>query len=212
MLLVSNRSLLALVVAAVIGLAVALPALPARAQHSPRPPFEIVFPQEIDKTTFHNDFGDRRSGGRRHQGTDLMTEEKMVEVYAIADGVVTKIDESRRPGRYLYISHEGGWESLYVHLNDDNPGTDDGQAPWHYTLAPGLEVGSVVQAGELIGWAGDSGNAEGTMPHTHFELHLNGRTLNPYHYLAEAYERDLEDEVRRELVMEHQTAGELIIV
>lgn len=202
---------------AAFGLALALftvllPTSEAQAHHTTELPFEIRFPQEIDKTTFVNDYGDGRSGGRRHRGTDLMASEKMVEVYAIADGVVTRINESSRPGRYLYIEHEGGWTSLYIHLNDDNPGTDDGAAPWHLTLAPGIESGVEVEAGQLIGWAGDSGNAEWTSPHTHFELLINGSNVNPYPYLKDAYERDLAEQIRRKQLLENQLVGSVLIL
>ncbi|HET8739026.1 MAG TPA: M23 family metallopeptidase, partial [Acidimicrobiia bacterium] len=80
-------------------------------------------------------------------------------------------------------------------------GTDDGNAPWTLTVAPGIEVGAKVEAGQLIGWVGDSGNAEWTTPHTHFEIHLDGRALNPYELLTDAYERDF----ARDLAMRFQT-------
>ncbi len=89
------------------------------------------------------------------------------------------------------LQHRAGWETWYMHLNNDNPNTDDGRAPRDLMFAPGLEVGDFVAAGDLIGFVGDSGNAEGTEPHTHFELHHNGRTINPYPYLVAAYERAL---------------------
>ena len=165
----------------------------APAQASPaRPPFEVSFPQETDKTSFSNDWGARRSGGRRHGGNDLMATGKMTEVYAIADGVVTKINERTRPGRYISIEHAGGWESLYLHLNDDNIGTDDGKADWSLTFAPGIEEGAEVKAGQVIAWVGDSGNAEGTSPHTHFELSHDGHEINPYSTLENAFDRDLQ--------------------
>jgi murein DD-endopeptidase MepM/ murein hydrolase activator NlpD len=167
-----------------------LTAAPAQAAPA-RPPFEVSFPQETDKTSFSNDWGARRSGGRRHGGNDLMAVAKMTEVYALADGVVTKINERSRPGRYISIEHAGGWESLYLHLNDDNIGTDDGKADWSLTLAPGIEEGAEVKAGQVIAWVGDSGNAEGTGPHTHFELSHDGHEINPYFALEGAFDRDL---------------------
>lgn len=203
---VLTRRLNAWVVAVSLGAALMLPALPASAHHA-APPFEIHFPQEIDKTTFSNDWGNARSGGRRHVGTDLMAAGKMVEVYAIADGVIEKINERSRPGRYVQIEHEGGWGSLYLHLNDDNLDTDDGDAPWYLTLAPGIEEGVEVEAGQLIGWTGDSGNAEGGQAHTHFELHYNGRAVNPYNYLAPAYEHDLAVLERRMQLVDNQIHG-----
>ena len=194
----------------VAGLVVAT-APPAQAHHT-NPPFELRFPQDVEKTSFGNDWGDRRSRGRRHLGTDLMADEKMVEVYAAADGVVKKINERPRPGRYVIIEHEGGWDTMYIHLNDDNPGTDDGDAPWYFTLAPGVEEGKEVEAGQLIGWAGDSGNAEDNQPHTHFELHMNVLEINPYPYLAAAYERDYGELLRVLQVLDNQLHGEVLIV
>ena len=180
---------MSLVMAMALGFAVLVPA-PLATAHDAGLPFDIAFPQEAQKTTFSNTWGARRSGGRRHKGTDLMAE-KMSEVYAFADGVVAKVAETRRPGRYVIIEHADGWDSYYIHLNDDNPGTDDGKADWSLTIAPGIEEGVAVRAGQLIGWVGDSGNAEGSGSHTHFELLHNGRNINPYHELVVAYEQAL---------------------
>jgi murein DD-endopeptidase MepM/ murein hydrolase activator NlpD len=161
---------------------------PAAQAHEGPPPFEFVFPQEVSVTLPHDDWRARRSGGRRHEGNDLMAP-KMTEVYAAGDGVVAKIAESRRAGRYLIIEHVEGWETYYIHLNDDNLGTDDGDAPWSLTIASGLVEGSKVVAGQLIGFVGDSGNAEGAHPHTHFELLHGGTPQDPHELLMLARER-----------------------
>jgi murein DD-endopeptidase MepM/ murein hydrolase activator NlpD len=157
------------------------------------PPFEVVFPQDVSETYFSSTYGARRSGGRRHKGNDLMAP-RMTEVYAVADGVVIHVDTNRLSGRNVRILHEDGWTSYYVHLNNDTPGTDDGDAPWSLTVAPGIEVDSTVVSGQLIGWVGDSGNAEGSAPHTHFELHRDGRAVDPYEILSEAQARAIERE------------------
>lgn len=169
-------------------------ALPASA--SPDHPPELRFPQEIEQTEFHSSFGHARSGGRRHRGNDLMAP-KMTEVYAIADGVIKIIRTSSLGGRYLAIDHGSGWESYYMHLNNDYPGTDGGGADWSHTIAPGLQEGSVVTAGQLIAWVGDSGNAEWTGSHTHFELHYMGRAINPYPHLVAAMDRDAAEKALR---------------
>jgi len=169
-------------------------ALPASA--SPDAPSEFRFPQEIEQTEFHSSFGYARSGGRRHRGNDLMAP-KMTEVYAVADGVIKIIRSSSLGGRYLAIDHGSGWESYYMHLNNDYPGTDGGGADWSYTIALGLEEGSVVTAGQLIAWVGDSGNAEWTGSHTHFELHYMGRAINPYPHLVAAMDRDAAEQALR---------------
>ncbi len=164
-----------------------VPMLPAAA--SPIPPFPLRFPQETQVTQFTSTFGARRSGGRRHEGNDLMAP-KLTQVFAAAAGTITVVGTSHLAGRYIEIDHGGGWTTRYIHLNNDNPGTDDGEASWSLTVAPGLVEGSRVEAGQLIAWVGDSGNAEGTGSHTHFELAYEGRAIDPFPYLQDAYRRD----------------------
>ena len=178
-------------VSAVLAAAILVPTAPAIAAVDP--PFEITFPQEPSKTAFGSTYGDYRSGGRSHKGNDLLAP-RMTEVYAVADGIVIHVGTCRLSGRNIRIEHADGWTSHYVHLNNDNVGTDDGDAPWTLTVAPGVELGRQVKKGQLIAWVGDSGNAEGTTPHTHFELRRDGRAINPYSILIEAYERDLDHE------------------
>ncbi len=178
----------AIVAAVVVGVVGAFPASKAGASTNV-PPFEITFPQETTKTSFTNSFGDSRSGGRSHKGNDLLAP-RMTEVYAVADGTVLYVGINNLSGRNVKIDHGDGWESYYLHLNNDNVGTDDGDAPWTLTVAPGIEEGARVKGGQLIGWVGDSGNAEGTTTHTHFELRVNGQAINPYTALMEAFERD----------------------
>jgi murein DD-endopeptidase MepM/ murein hydrolase activator NlpD len=170
---------------ALLAIPLLLVAIPPASAHD-EPTIEITFPQDVRVTTFHDDWRARRSGGRRHEGNDLMAP-KMTEVYAAAAGRVVKVAESARAGRYLIIEHADGWETYYIHLNDDNPGTDDGRAPWALTLAPGILVGKTVKAGQRIGYVGDSGNAEGAMSHTHFELHRDGTARNPHAALERAW-------------------------
>ncbi len=153
---------------------------------------EFVFPQDPLATHFVNSFGDPRSGGRRHHGTDLMAP-KLTPIYAVADGIVTVVRNGGSAGRWIAIEHAFGWESWYMHLNNDSPGTDDGRADREWTYAEDVVVGRLVRAGDFIGYVGDSGNAEGSGAHTHFELHHDGRVVNPYPYLVDAYARALED-------------------
>lgn len=163
-----------------------VPALPAEA--ASEPPFVIDFPQDPQPTVFSSTFGASRSSGRRHQGNDLMAP-KLTHVYAAAAGIVTVIDTHGSAGRYVEIQHEAGWSTRYLHLNNDDPGTDNGRADWSLTLVPGLEVGSHVDAGQHIGFVGDSGNAEWTGSHTHFELAHDGGEVDPYPILKDAYAR-----------------------
>ncbi len=163
-------------------------AMPATAHETETIDFEFFFPHDPLVTEFTDSFGDARSEGRSHHGTDLMAP-KMSPVYAVADGVVTMVRSGGTAGRWLAIEHADGWESWYMHLNNDDPETDDGRAEPALTFAPGIEVGVEVVTGQLVAWVGDSGNAEGSGSHTHFELHHEGRVVNPYPYLVDAYNR-----------------------
>jgi peptidoglycan hydrolase-like protein with peptidoglycan-binding domain len=117
--------------------------------------------------------------------------DKMVPVVAVASGRVEYVNWSSDSGDLnpekccsLGLRHDDGWQTYYIHLNNDSPGTDDGRG---WGIAPGLRPGVHVQAGELIGWVGDSGNAEGTSPHLHFELRdPAGVIVNPYRALRAA--------------------------
>ena len=125
-----------------------------------------------------------------HEGVDIFAS-RMVPILAVADGVVADVNWEYDPHRDSPISccaialiHDSGWESWSLHLNNDTPGTDDG-AGWG--LMPGIERGTRVSAGQVIGFIGDSSNAEGTAPHLHFELHdPAGNPVDPYDYLNAA--------------------------
>jgi peptidoglycan LD-endopeptidase LytH len=159
--------------------------LPLTALASRRPSFDLIFPQDPLKTYFDPTFGAAKPDGRIHMGIDLMAP-KHSPVYAVANGIISKIGESPRAGRYMVIDHADRWQSWYLHLNDDNPGSRRGRASWGLTVTEGLDEGSRVAAGHHVGFVGDSGNAKGGMSHTHFELHTGSRIVNPYHLLVAA--------------------------
>jgi murein DD-endopeptidase MepM/ murein hydrolase activator NlpD len=128
--------------------------------------------------TLTDSFGDPRPGGRSHEGVDILAA-KLQPVVAAADGRVQWMMDERE-GRccHLALEHEDGWRTRYLHLNNDSPGSDDGRV---VGVAPWLELGAEVAAGEVIGWVGDSGNAERTGPHLHFELlDPDGEPVDPY--------------------------------
>ena len=126
-------------------------------------------------------FGAERDGGERdHKGIDLAAP-RLTPVLAVRDGVVTRIN---RAGVSVFIRHDDGWSSWYLHLNNDTYLTDDGLGGG---VAPGLEEGDRVVAGQVIGWVGDSGNAEPTPPHLHFELRTPwGEPIDPLRSLRGA--------------------------
>jgi hypothetical protein len=109
---------------------------------------------------------DRRD--HHHQGFDISAP-KMTPVVAVADGVVMKVVQEVGTPECCWVSlvHTDGWQSYYIHLNNDQQGTDDGLG---VGVRPDLVADMEVREGEVIGWVGDSGNAEETIVHIHFEL------------------------------------------
>ncbi|MDP3711777.1 MAG: M23 family metallopeptidase [Mycobacteriales bacterium] len=115
-----------------------------------------------------------RSGcTRKHMGQDLMGA-KMTPLVAAFDGVVTTLQQDGGSGNYVGITADRGpakgWTVLYLHVNNDTPGTDDGRGSAQWAFPKGIERGARVLAGQLVGWLGDSGNAESTGAHLHVEL------------------------------------------
>lgn len=150
------------------------------------PDHTIVFPVagEVDWT---DTYGAPRSGGRTHEGQDLLGD-KMQQLVATDDGEITYLKrDGALAGHMLQLTAEDGWVYTYLHLNNDTPGTDDGLATDEHVFGPGIELGAEVEAGQLLGYLGDSGNAEGTPPHLHFEMETpDGVTVNAAPALLQA--------------------------
>ena len=149
--------------------------------------FPVVGVQGVDYD-YSDTYGAPRSGGRTHEGVDIGTYGiKGVPVVASAAGTVYFVNWSMDPNDLspekccsLTINHDSGWSTWYLHLNNDTPGTDDGLG---WGIADGIVPGASVYAGQLIGWVGDSGNAEATNPHLHWEVHEpGGADVNPTPY------------------------------
>ncbi|MEY2590748.1 MAG: hypothetical protein QOJ67_2732 [Acidimicrobiaceae bacterium] len=134
--------------------------------------------------SYTDDFGAPRPQGP-HQGNDLMGS-KLLPLLAAHDATVKWLRVDDR-GNLLVLRDAEGWEYWYIHINNDTPGTDDGANPAEYNLRPGVKVGTKVFAGEWIAYMGDSGDAENTAPHLHFELHRpDGVAIDPYDSLQAA--------------------------
>jgi hypothetical protein len=160
-----------------------------------------IDPDYLDEVYWSDTWGAPRSGGRSHIGVDIMGP-KMVPLVAVNDGVVTwgRFDNDR--GTIVRFRDPNGWEYQYIHINNDTPGTDDGNATCLQALSAKLcnaldgtsiERGTTIQAGELIGYLGDSGNAEWTAPHLHFEIYQPAGddtvAVNPTPFVDAARER-----------------------
>lgn len=172
-----RRSVLILVAAAF--------AAPAAAQAEvPRLIFPVVGP-----STYIDDFGAPRGSGR-HDGVDIMAPKRSLAV-AVEAGKVRFWTTSSRAGCMLYLHGESGTSYLYIHLNNDRTLKNDntGACVQGIAYARGLKNGARVRAGQMIGYVGDSGDANGGASHLHFEVHPNGgAAVNPYRHLQRARE------------------------
>lgn len=113
-----------------------------------------------------------------HYGVDFSAP-KGTPIYATGNGTIKKTKKSRRGfGNHLIIDHGYGYESLYAHMQK-------------YIVRKGQKV----KRGDLIGYVGNSGKS--TAPHLHYEVHKDGRKVNPAYYFhndltPEEFDRMLE--------------------
>jgi peptidoglycan LD-endopeptidase LytH len=136
----------------------------------------IMFPMNplpkcaLSKTSF----GQPRSGGRFHEGIDLMASLGQ-EVYAVDNGVMWRQVINGEPnstlsGNAWYLRLADSTYYFYGHLSG---------------FAPGLKIGDTVTRGQLIGYVGDTGNPGPGNYHLHFEVHpKNGDAVDPYPLLT----------------------------
>ena len=109
---------------------------------------------------FGDTWGAPRSGGRSHQGVDMIGA-KGLPIIAVVDGFAqSKVNTLG--GNSIWLSGADGNKYYYAHL--------DGWA----TLG-------AVTAGTVIGYVGQTGNAQFSVPHLHFQIHPGGGApVNPY--------------------------------
>jgi murein DD-endopeptidase MepM/ murein hydrolase activator NlpD len=141
--------------------ALATPPPPPAPPPPPPPPCPVAGP-----VSFIDTWGWARSGGRRHQGSDMMAASG-TPVVAPVDGIVEARGNSLGGLSYHLYAADGTY--------------------YYGTHLSAYGATGLVAAGTVIGYVGQSGNARGTPPHLHFEIHPGGKgtpAVNPYETIA----------------------------
>jgi hypothetical protein len=114
---------------------------------------------------------------------------KKTPVVAVEPGKIKFWATSASAGCMLYLYGASGTTYMYIHLNNDLTMKNDnrGKCVAGVAYARGLKDGAKVQAGQMIGYVGDSGDANGIASHLHFEVHPDGgAAVSPFPYLQTA--------------------------
>lgn len=119
--------------------------------------------------TFGDSWGYPRMVGTEyehgHQGTDIMAPFG-TPLYATERGIITRVGVDVLGGTKLWLKGQSGTYYYYAHLD---------------SYAEGIAEGTLVDAGDVVGFVGDTGNARGGAPHLHFQVHPGGgEAVNPY--------------------------------
>jgi murein DD-endopeptidase MepM/ murein hydrolase activator NlpD len=107
-------------------------------------------------------FGDARGSGRTHEGLDIVVP-KGAPIVSPTEAVVLSAGTGSSSGNTVSTANPGGETFVYMHLD---------------SIAE-IKSGNILEAGDLIGFAGNTGNAAGGAAHLHFEIRNNGAT-DPY--------------------------------
>jgi peptidoglycan LD-endopeptidase LytH len=116
---------------------------------------------------FVDSWGNPRSRGRRHEGIDIFAP-KDTPVVSTTTGLVTRVGSNKLGGQVVWILGPGLERHYYAHLNRYG----------------GFRPGDRVEAGDVIGYAGNTGNATGGPAHLHYGIYRSGTAQNPFPRLA----------------------------
>ena len=127
------------------------------------PPAKNSLPNPLPEQGLADTWGAARSQGRTHEGIDIFAP-RGTPIQSTTQGIVSKVGNNNLGGRVVVVVGPGGAGHYYAHLEDY---ADISPNDW-------------VNAGDIIGYVGDSGNAKGTPPHLHYGIYINGSAVNPY--------------------------------
>jgi len=119
----------------------------------------------IDGARLSSGFGMRKHPilgySRMHKGTDFAAPSG-TPIYAAGNGVVDFAGRNGGYGKYVRLRHGSTYQTAYAHMK---------------SFAKGITKGARVKQGQVIGYVGTTGRSTG--PHLHYEVHVNGKQVNP---------------------------------
>lgn len=131
----------------------------------------------VHANALQDTFNDARGSARRHEAIDILAP-KGTQVFAVADGKIAKLFNSKPGGLTIYqFDTSERFAYYYAHLD---------------RYAADLQEGMTLKRGDLVGYVGTSGNADPNTPHLHFATFelgpqkqwWKGSPINPYPLLG----------------------------
>ncbi len=125
---------------------------------------------------------------KMHYGTDFSAPQG-TPIYATGDGKVSVARTTFNGlGKYVTIDHGFGYKTVYGHMS-------------RYIVRPGQKV----KRGQIIGYVGNTGKS--TAPHCHYEVHINGKKVDPVNYFYMDLNPEEYEEILRLSSIENQSLG-----
>ncbi len=114
-------------------------------------------------------FGDIRDRGtRKHEGIDIISR-KGTSVVASQPGIISRVGTNPKGGKVVYLADMSGHTLYYAHLDTQM-----------------VYAGQMVNAGDVIGTVGNTGNASTTVPHLHFGIYDYSGAIDPYSFVFQS--------------------------
>lgn len=128
------------------------------------PPIELPVPvQGVRARQIADTFGAPRGRDRTHQGVDIFAK-RGTPIVSATRGIVVSVRDGGLGGKQVWVLGPGRERHYYAHLDD-----------W----AADLSTGQVVQPGDVLGYVGTTGNAQGTPPHLHYGIYGTQGAYDP---------------------------------
>ncbi|KAA9325615.1 M23 family metallopeptidase [Adhaeribacter soli] len=135
----------------------------------------LAFPVQGKNSSAIQSFwgADRDNGSRLHEGVDIFAP-KGTPAIAAARGIITRVDETPRGGKVVWLTDTENRQSIYyAHLDKQL-----------------VQPGQKVNIGDTLGLVGNTGNARSTPAHLHFGIYTFGRgAIDPYPFIYDANQK-----------------------